>query len=96
MIVAQGSTKTLATFHYPDSAAIQYLGRHQSIAETLVISFTVVVLNILGDDLAQVPFAERDHLAQTLLPDFAAHGDALLGVLVDQVQFACPNPRPRT
>jgi hypothetical protein len=47
------------------------LGRDQSIADTLVISFTVVVLNVLGDDLAQVPFAKRDHLAQTLLPDRA-------------------------
>jgi len=71
MVVAQGSTKALTTFDWPDGGTLQYLGRDQSIAETLVISLTVVVLNILGDDLAQVPFTERDHLAQTLLPDRA-------------------------
>ena len=70
MVLAQRSTKALATFHECDGATSQYLGRDQSIPEPLVISFTVVVRNILGDDLAQgVPFAKRDHLTQALLPN---------------------------
>jgi hypothetical protein len=76
MVVAQGSTKALTTFHRPDGATSQYLGRDQSIAESLVISFTVVVFNVLGDDRAQAPFAEWDHLAQTLLPYRRASGPA--------------------
>ena len=47
MVVAQGSTKALTTFDWPDGGTLQYLGCDQSITETLVISLTVVVLNIL-------------------------------------------------
>jgi hypothetical protein len=33
----------------------------------LVVPFPVVVLDVIGDDLLQVRFAERDHLAEALV-----------------------------
>src|SRR5689334_14770506 len=45
------------------------LGGEAAVANTLMISLPVVVLDILADDLSQMPLAQRDHLAQALLLD---------------------------
>ena len=58
---------------------------NHAVSEALVIPLEVVVRDVFGDDLAQVPLAEGDDEPQAFLADRA---DEALGVRV-QVRASC-------
>ena len=63
--------------------------------QSLVIPLMVVVLDVLGDRLSQMTFAERDHAVQTLMFDGAHETLRMLGLDVSERTVSRYRPRAR-
>lgn len=82
MIEVEQTPQPLASLHGASAVIVrlQAQRRDESIADTLVVSLSVVVLDKLGNEHAKMPLTERDDAAQTL----AANGsNEALGVSVE-------------
>jgi len=73
MIEVEQSTKPLTSLDVSDGAFCGALGRRrqrkQAVADALVISFQLIVLDVLGNELSEVPLTERNDAGETLTAD---------------------------
>jgi len=75
MIEVEQSTKPLTSLDVSDGAFCGAFGRRrqrkQAVADALVISFQLIVLDVLGNELSEVPLTERNDAGETLTADGA-------------------------
>ena len=69
VVVPEHPAESLVTLHVTGAVADIVAWIDQSVVQALVISFGVVMREVLGDSPAQRPLAEEDHLAQALFLD---------------------------
>ena len=67
MVIAQESTQSLATLHWPLATNVRIPGKQQDIAFPLVIPLSMEVLDVFAQCSPQGALAEEDHLGQALL-----------------------------
>ena len=67
MVIAQESTQSLATLHWPLATNVRIPGKQQDIAFPLVIPLSMEVLDVFAQCSPQRALAEEDHLGQALL-----------------------------
>ena len=67
MVIAQESTQSLATLHWPLATNVRIPGKQQDIAFPLVIPLSMEVLDVFAQCAPQGALAEEDHLGQALL-----------------------------
>ena len=65
-VVAQHSSEPLSTLDRATTAETIVALIDQSVANPLVVSLTVIVLDVFANDSPKMTFAERNHLADTL------------------------------
>jgi hypothetical protein len=70
VVEAEHSTQPFSATH--SAMALPLRGDHEPVAEPLMVALKVIVLDKLGDDLAQMLFAQRDDALQALVPTSAA------------------------
>ena len=80
LVELEDATEPLATLDGTHSGSAS--ARHwDDVSDALVGAFVLVVLDVLGDDVAQVPVAQGDDVAQTLLAN-GPHEPLRVGVEV--------------
>src|SRR5215469_18895087 len=71
VVILQHAAQSLAACDCSIMIGTKFLGHDQSVAETLVVSFQMVMQNEFLNYLTQRAFTKQDHLIQARFPDAA-------------------------
>jgi hypothetical protein len=69
MVIVEHTAETLAAHNAAAHGGVVVRGRDEPVAERLVRPLSVIVLDVLSEDLPQVALAERYDPRQTLAPN---------------------------
>jgi pSer/pThr/pTyr-binding forkhead associated (FHA) protein len=69
LIEVEDAAEALSALDTAGAGRSARLRQGDDVADTLMVPFVVVVLDVLGQDMTQVALAERDHVAKAFLTD---------------------------